>query len=135
MFYVATREEGTRFYVAPAKYRQGALFTGGGPAGIPDEEPHGYIQALETETGRPKWKFHMPTPPWGGLLSTGGGLVFGGSIEGTFFALDDETGKPLWHFQTGGWINGNPVSYEHEGRQFVAIPSGRVLIAFALERQ
>jgi alcohol dehydrogenase (cytochrome c) len=77
----------------------------------------------------------MPTPPWGGLLSTGGGLVFGGSIEGTFFALDDETGKPLWHFQTGGWINGNPVSYEHEGRQFVAIPSGRVLIAFALERQ
>jgi alcohol dehydrogenase (cytochrome c) len=75
----------------------------------------------------------MPTPPWAGVLSTAGGLVFGGSNEGSFFALDDRIGAPLWHFQTGGWINGNPVSYAHQGKQYVAVPSGRALIAFSID--
>jgi alcohol dehydrogenase (cytochrome c) len=133
LFYVSTRDEGTRFYVAPTRYRAGALFTGGGPAGIPGEEPTGWVQAIEPATGERKWKFETPTPPWAGVLSTAGGLVFTGSNEGTFFALDDETGKPLWHFQTGGWINANPMSYSHMGRQYVVVPSGRALIAFAVE--
>ena len=131
LFYVATREEGNRFYIAPAPYKVGVLFTGGGPSGIPGEEPTGFVQALDPATGKRRWSFPMPTPPWAGLMSTAGGLIFGGSSEGTFFALDDETGKPLWHFQTGGWINANPITYLHAGKQYVAIPSGRSLIAFA----
>jgi len=134
LFYVATREEGTRFYVAPTRYRPGALFTGGGPAGIPAEEPEGYIQALEPATGKQRWKFPMPTPPWAGVMSTAGGLVFAGSNEGAFFALHDQTGQPLWHYQTGGWINANPVSYVAGGKQYVTVASGRALIAFTLQQ-
>jgi alcohol dehydrogenase (cytochrome c) len=133
LFYVSTRDEGTRFYIAPAPYRPGATFTGGGPAGIPGEEPTGWVQAIAPSTGEQKWKFNMPTPPWAGLLSSAGGLVFGGSNEGTFFALNDETGEPLWHFQTGGWINANPMSFSHQGKQYVVVPSGRALIAFAVD--
>lgn len=118
--------------MAPARYRPGALFTGGGPSGIPGEEPTGFIQAIDPATGARKWKFDTPTPPWAGLLSTAGGLVFGGTNEGTFFALDDETGAPLWHYQTGGWINANPVSYLAGGKQYITIPSGRALVAFSL---
>ena len=44
-------------------------------------------------------------------MATAGGLVFGGSNEGNFFALDAKTGKPLWQFQTGGAIRSGPMSF------------------------
>ena len=67
----------------------------------------------------------LAVPAWGGgVLSTAGGLVFGGSDEGFFFALDSATGKPLWRFQTGGKIVSNPISYLSEGKQRVAIAAG-----------
>ncbi len=132
-FYVATREEGTRFFREPVSFRLGSVYTGGGPSGIPGVEPKGSIQALDPLTGGKRWEFALPSPPWGGVMATAGGLLFGGSTEGAFFALDDETGKPLWNFSTGGWINGNPMSFAARGKQYVLMPSGRVLIAFAVE--
>ena len=44
-------------------------------------------------------------------MGTAGGLVFGGSDEGNFYALDAMTGKSLWDFQTGGAMASNPVSF------------------------
>jgi alcohol dehydrogenase (cytochrome c) len=90
------------------------------------------VKALDPETGKVRWAFPLHSPPWAGLLSTGGGIVFGGTNEGQFFALDAVTGKPLWNFLTGGWINANPMAYAVEGRQYVAIASGPNLIVFAL---
>jgi outer membrane protein assembly factor BamB len=43
-------------------------------------------------------------------LATAGGIVFGGSNEGHFFALDSRTGKSLWRFPAGGAITANPVT-------------------------
>jgi alcohol dehydrogenase (cytochrome c) len=78
------------------------------------------------------WEFPLKSPPWAGLMSTAGGVVFGGSSEGIFYALDAASGKPLWHFGTGGAIFANPVSFLVEGRQHVAIAAGNTLFAFAL---
>lgn len=91
------------------------------------------MQAIAPATGGQKWKFPLATPPWAGVMATAGGLVFGGSNEGTFFALNDETGEALWHFQTGGWTNANPMSFQHLGKQYVVVPSGRALIAFTAQ--
>jgi len=66
------------------------------------------------------------------VLSTAGGLVFGGTNEGNFFALDAATGKDLWHFQTGDKIIANPISFGVEGKQYISIISGDVLIVFGL---
>jgi alcohol dehydrogenase (cytochrome c) len=68
------------------------------------------------------------------LLSTAGGLVFGGTNEGVFFALSATTGRPLWHFQTGAMINANPMTFALDGRQYVAIASGSTLQVFSLAR-
>jgi len=101
--------------------------------GIPGVEPSGSIKAIEVITGQVRWELPLHSPPWGGLLATAGGLVFGGTNEGIFFGLDAESGKMLWSFQTGGPVLANPVSYSSGGKQHVAIAAGRTLLAFAIE--
>ncbi len=91
------------------------------------------MRALEPETGRVRWEFRLHSPPTSGVLSTAGGLVFGGTMEGDFFALDAATGKPLWNFQTGGRITANPISYLSDGKQHVLIAAGHSIFVFALD--
>ena len=59
--------------------------------------------------------------------------MFGGTDEGNFFALDAATGRDLWNYQTGGKVFANPVSFEHQGTQYVLVASGHALFAFGLE--
>ena len=66
-------------------------------------------------------------------MATAGGLVFSGSDEGNFYALDAETGKPLWDFQTGGSIDANPIAFNVDGHECVAIAADRVLFVFNIE--
>jgi alcohol dehydrogenase (cytochrome c) len=57
-------------------------------------------------------------------MSTAGGLVFTGAATGEVMAVDADTGKKLWEFQTGSGIIGLPVTWEHNGTQYVSILSG-----------
>ena len=84
-------------------------------------------------TGERKWEFPLPTPPWSGILSTAGGLVFSGDMEGNFFALDAADGKLLWRLQTGGAVWAAPVTYVSEGKQFVAAAAGSAIVVLALD--
>src|SRR5256885_9399818 len=67
----------------------------------------------------------------GGVLSTNGGIVFGGD-QGTFFALDSRTGRPLWSVETGGAIHAAPETFLVGGGQTGANSAGRKLLALAL---
>ncbi len=133
LFYLAAREEGGIFYKGEPEYKPGLRFNGGGFRFIPGAERYGAIRALTPETGEQLWEFRLNSPPWAGVLSTAGGLVFGGTNEGDFFALHAETGKLLWRFQTGGQVIANPVSYLSEGKQQIAVSAGRGLFIFALD--
>jgi alcohol dehydrogenase (cytochrome c) len=81
-------------------------------------------------TGEKKWEFELLSPPWSGVMATAGGLVFGGTNEGNFFALDALTGKSLWNFQTGGAIRSNPISFGVDGKEYVVIAAGNAIYAF-----
>ena len=61
---------------------------------------------------------------WSAMLATGGGLLFTGKETGEFIALDADNGKTLWQFQTGSGINAMPVTYTHNGQQYVTVLSG-----------
>ena len=61
------------------------------------------------------------------LMSTGGGLVFGGDANGRFKALDHNTGEVLWEINLGSPVTGFPITYAVDGRQYVAISTGRSL--------
>lgn len=132
LFYVSVRELGSIYYKREADYKPGTFFAGGGEAGIPHDEKKGAIRALEVATGKMRWEFPLNSAAWAGVLSTGGGVVFSGSDEGNFFALDAVSGKPLWDFQTGGAVASNPISFNVDGKQYVAIAADRVLFVFGL---
>ena len=131
LLYVPVREMGSYYFKSDVEYRPGTYYTGGSEKRL-DDESWGAIRALNVDTGEKVWDFKLPTPPWGGVLSTAGGLVFGGSNEGNVFALDAKTGEPLWQFQAGGPMRANPMTFAVEGRQHIAVAAGRVFVVFAL---
>jgi len=67
------------------------------------------------------------------VLSTAGNLVFSSTMQGNFFALDAQTGKELWHFPGGDKVYASPITFLSRGKQFVTLPIGDNLVAFALD--
>jgi alcohol dehydrogenase (cytochrome c) len=132
LYYVAAREKASIYFKREANFKPGTFFAGGGEQGLNPNDEWGAIRALNALTGEQKWEFKLTSPPWAGVMSTSGGLVFGAANEGSFFALDASTGKPLWDFQTGGRVASNPISFLAAGRQHVAIAAGHVLYVFGL---
>lgn len=133
LFYVAVRESGSVYYIGEAEYKEGEQFNGGGFRSVPNEQMWGAIRAYHPETGDLKWEYRLFSPPWAGVLSTAGNLVFGSTSEGQVFALQGSTGKALWRYQAGGAARGNPVSYSVDGKQYVAVTMGNTLHVFGLE--
>lgn len=135
LFYVSSFENyGQVFFKKTSvSYRPGHFFTGGVAIEVPGVESEGVIKALDAKTGRVKWEFKLQTRSFAGALATAGGLVFSGAADGNFFALDGETGEALWHFQTGGEVAANPVSFLVDGKQHVAIAGGSALFDFVVE--
>lgn len=89
------------------------------------EKTGGFV-AVDATTGKQKWRVSSPAPFWSGAVATASGLVFAGDMRGYFMAIDSGTGKVLWHFPTGSGIIGSPITYELDGVQYVAVPSGGV---------
>jgi alcohol dehydrogenase (cytochrome c) len=133
LFYVAAREGGAVYFTGDAEYRKGEQFNGGGFRNIPGGEEWGAIRAFQPATGELKWEYRLHSAPWSGVLSTGGNLVFGSTVEGQVFAVHAETGKPLWRFQAGGAGRSNPISYLADGKQYVAVTMGNSLYCFSTE--
>ena len=132
LFYVPVKEVPGFFTKRKVEYQPGARFWGGAQGVVPEEtDVYGAVRALDPETGEVKWDYRLQ-PSMQGLLSTAGGLVFGGSVSGRFFALDALTGQLRWEFQTGGRVRAAPIIYEVRGRQHVAIAAGSVIFVFGL---
>lgn len=85
----------------------------------------GELMAWDPVAGKKVWTVQEKYPTWSGTVTTGGDLVFYGTMEGWFKAVDARTGKVLWQFKTGSGIIGQPISYKGpDGKQYVAILSG-----------
>ena len=132
LIYQNVREKGGIYYLADATYEPGKIYMGASRRVVSGEDPKGFLRALDALTGDLVWELEVHAPPWAGLMSTAGGLVFSGTMEGDFFAADARTGAVLWRFQTGGSVYANPITYLSEGRQFIAIAAGSGLFTFAL---
>ncbi|MEJ0078022.1 MAG: PQQ-binding-like beta-propeller repeat protein [Alphaproteobacteria bacterium] len=92
----------------------------------------GSLTIADPFTGEIKARRQMRYPIYSGALSTGGGLVFFGLLDGTFAALDDTTFEQLWSINVGIGFAAPPITFEAEGRQYIAILSGMSPIARTL---
>lgn len=125
LFYVPSNEWGMDIWNEPITYKKGAAYLGAGFTIKPLFEDHiGALKAIDPITGAIKWVAKNNAPLWSGVMTTAGGLVFYGTPEGKLVALDDETGEQLWSFQTGSGVVGQPITWDMDGEQYVAVASG-----------
>jgi alcohol dehydrogenase (cytochrome c) len=94
----------------------------------PGTEKVGSVWAISAESGQTVWKQEQRAGALS-LMTTGGGLVFGGDANGRFRAFDDKTGRILWEVNLGAPVSGFPISYSVGGKQFVAVSTGTSLVA------
>jgi alcohol dehydrogenase (cytochrome c) len=137
LLYFNAREERRRFFKTDApEFRPGESYFGGGGGGgarFRPEESWGKLIAMTPETGEVQWEHRILSPPWAGVLSTAGNLVFSATPSGNFYALDARTGKELWSFNGGERVHASPISFLSRGKQLVSIAVGDLLIAFGLD--
>jgi quinohemoprotein ethanol dehydrogenase len=88
---------------------------------LPDK---GFLKAFNPLTGKEAWAVELPHSWNGGVLGTAGGLVFQGDGTGFVTAYDKATGEKLWRFNALSSILAPPVTYMHDGVQYVSIMTG-----------
>jgi alcohol dehydrogenase (cytochrome c) len=153
LFYVSAWDNyGTIYTKQKAEYVEGRYFTGGGftvvgptPNATPmptlsrgpintwtDAVGKGAVIAIDPKTGEHKWRFDMSDVTDSGILTTASDLLFTGGREGYFQALDARSGSLLWKANLGGQIVNGPMTYQVDGKQYVAAIAGNNLVAFAL---
>lgn len=106
---------------------------GGGTGGVRGRLNHfhpdapgqlGEFQALDVRTGETLWKHRRRAPYNTAALTTGGGLVFVGTFDRRAYAYDVATGDELWETRLPTSVQGFPITYAVDGRQYVAIGTG-----------
>ncbi len=95
-----------------------------------EEARTGWLSAIDVESGEVKWRYHSPTPMVSGVTTTAGGLVISGELTGNLLLMDASSGNILHSVNTGAPVGGGIVTYEVEGRQYIATNSGNAMLTF-----
>jgi alcohol dehydrogenase (cytochrome c) len=125
-FYVPVNNICMDYEGVEVKYSAGQPYVGAivrmfpGPGGN-----RGRFIAWDPTVGKVKWEIKENLAAYGGALTTAGGIVFYGTMEGWLKAVDQKTGEVLWQFKTGSGIIGNPMTFiGPDAKQYVAVLSG-----------
>ena len=133
LFFVTARETCAMYYAYDQRFKPGEQYTGGGQMRPRDQKNFGALRAIDPVTGQIKWEFRYTSVSGSGVLSTASGLVFAGDGDGNVIALNAQTGKNLWHYQLGFSMRSTAgTTYMLDGRQYLLVPAGSMLTAFAL---
>jgi len=126
LFYVPTNHVCMDYEPFRVRYTAGQPYVGAVLSMYPPqgETNMGNFIAWDAKTGKIAWSNKEQFSVWSGALSTAGGVVFYGTLEGYLKAVDAKTGKELYKFKTPSGIIGNVMTYEQGGKQYVAVLSG-----------
>ena len=126
LFYVPTNHVCMDYEPFKVSYTAGQPYVGATLSMFPPagESNMGNFIAWDGKTGKIVWSDPEQFSVWSGALATAGGVVFYGTLEGYLKAVDAKTGKELYKFKTPSGIIGNVMTYQHGGKQYVAVLSG-----------
>ena len=111
------------------------------PSGLPCiKPPFGELMAVDLDAGKIVWRTPLGaleelapgvshiakgSVVLGGPIVTAGGLIFqGGTMDRTLRAFSAETGKELWSAELPASAHATPMTYEVGGKQYVVIAAG-----------
>ena len=100
-----------------------------------DMVPMFTVSAYEPISGELVWQQVAPTSSAigaSGNLATAGDLVWQGTDLGALYAYDARTGDPLFQYEHNRPIRASPLTYQVNGKQYVAVVSTNHVLAFAL---
>jgi PQQ-dependent dehydrogenase (methanol/ethanol family) len=126
LFYVPANHICMDYEGVEVKYTRGQPYVGAIVRMFPGPGGHrGRFLAWDPMAGKVVWEIKENLAAYGGAMTTAGGLVFYGTMEGWLKAVDQKTGKVLWKFKTPSGIIGNPMTYRGpDGKQYIAVLSG-----------
>ena len=85
----------------------------------------GAFIAWDAALGKRVWEIKEKYPVWSGVLTTGGGLVFYGTLDGWLKAVNATTGAVLWKFKVGSGVVAAPITFTGaDGTQYLAVYAG-----------
>ncbi|WP_181872557.1 lanthanide-dependent methanol dehydrogenase XoxF5 [Phyllobacterium bourgognense] len=126
LFYVPTNHVCMDYEPYKVSYTAGQPYVGATLSMYPAPNSHGGMGnfiAWDAAKGEIVWSKPEQFSVWSGALATDGDVVFYGTLEGYLKAVDKD-GKELYKFKTPSGIIGNVTTYEHKGKQYVAVLSG-----------
>jgi len=126
LFYVPTNHVCMDYEPYKVAYTAGQAYVGATVAMYPAPDSHGGMGnfiAWDAAKGEIVWSKPEQFSVWSGALATDGDVVFYGTLEGYIKAVDNE-GNELYKFKTPSGIIGNVNTFEHGGKQYIAVLSG-----------
>ncbi|NGO50349.1 methanol/ethanol family PQQ-dependent dehydrogenase [Allomesorhizobium camelthorni] len=126
LFYVPTNHVCMDYEPYKVSYTAGQAYVGATVAMYPTPNSHGGMGnfiAWDAAKGEIVWSKPEQFSVWSGALATEGDVVFYGTLEGYIKAVDNE-GNELYKFKTPSGIIGNINTFEHDGKQYIAVLSG-----------
>ena len=84
----------------------------------------GRLSAYRTSDLKPLWSFQQRAPFLTSVISTAGNVAFVGDFDRVFRAVDTRNGKTLWKTRLATTVQGYPVTFSVDGKQYVAVTTG-----------
>ncbi|HYD65574.1 methanol/ethanol family PQQ-dependent dehydrogenase [Azospirillum sp.] len=127
LFYVPTNHICMDYEPFSVSYTAGQAYVGSTVSMYPTPNSHGGMGnfiAWDAAAGKIVWSRPERFAVWSGALTTKGGVVYYGTLEGYVVAVNMKDGQELWRFKTPSGIIGNINTYTHNGKQYIAVLSG-----------